>query len=61
MDGGRPPIEAIQFNQEDLMRLQSLDPVPYNENLREKKRSLPMFQLIESLSLMMTLLFKTLG
>ena len=33
---GRPPIEAILFNQEDLMRLRSLDHVAYNENLRKK-------------------------
>ena len=42
VDAGRPPIEAILFNQEDIMRLQSLDHVAYNENLR-KKRFLPMF------------------
>ena len=36
MDAGRPPIEAILFNQEDLMRLRSLDHVAYNENLRKK-------------------------
>ena len=35
MDAGRPPIEAILFNQEDLMRLRSLDHVAYNENLRK--------------------------
>ena len=36
VDAGRPPIEAILFNQEDLMRLRSLDHVAYNENLRKK-------------------------
>ena len=36
VDAGRPPIEAIPFNQEDIMRLQSLDHVAYNENLRKK-------------------------
>ena len=36
VDAGRPPIEAILFNQEDIMRLQSLDHVAYNENLRKK-------------------------
>ena len=36
MDAGHPPIEAILFNQEDIMRLQSLDHVAYNENLRKK-------------------------
>ena len=36
MNVGRPPIEAILFNQEDVMRLQSLDHVAYNENLRKK-------------------------
>ena len=36
MDAGCPPIEAILFNQEDLMRLRSLDHVAYNETLRKK-------------------------
>ena len=36
MDAGRPPIEAILFNQGDIMRLQSLDHVAFNENLRKK-------------------------
>ena len=36
VDGGRPPIERILFNQEDIMRLRSLDHVAYNENLRKK-------------------------
>ena len=36
MDAGHPPIEAILFNQEDLMHLRSLDHVAYNENLRKK-------------------------
>ena len=35
VDAGRPPI-AILFNQEDIMRLQSVDHVAYNENLRKK-------------------------
>ena len=30
VDAGRPPIEAILFNQEDIMRLRSLDHVAYN-------------------------------
>src|SRR3954471_4821139 len=30
VDAGRPPIEAILFNQEDMMRLQSLDHIAYN-------------------------------
>src|SRR6187399_2009981 len=36
VDAGRPPIEAILFNQEDLMRLRSPDHVAFNENLRKK-------------------------
>ena len=36
VEAGRPPIEAILFNQEDIMRLRSLDHVAYNENLRKK-------------------------
>ena len=36
VDGGRPPIEAILFDQEDIRRFQSLDYVAFNENLRKK-------------------------
>ena len=36
VDVGRPPIEAIFFYQEDIMRLRSLDHVDFNENLRKK-------------------------
>ena len=36
MDAGRPPIEAILFDQEEIMRFQSLDYVAFNENLRKK-------------------------
>ena len=36
VDDGRPPIEAILFNQEDIMCLQSLYYVAFNENLRKK-------------------------
>ena len=36
VDAGGPPIEAILFNQEDIMCLQSLDRVAFNENLRKK-------------------------
>ena len=36
VDAGRPPIEAILFDQEDIMRFQSLDYVAFNENLRKK-------------------------
>src|SRR3990170_2822023 len=36
VDGGCPPIEGILFNQEDIMRLRSLDHVAYNENLRKR-------------------------
>ena len=39
VDAGRPPIEAILFNQEDIMHLQSQDHVAYNENLRKKVRT----------------------
>ena len=35
VDASRPPIEAILFNQEYIMRLQSLDHVAYNENLKK--------------------------
>ena len=36
VDAGRPPIEAILFNEEDLMRLRSPDHVAFSENLRKK-------------------------
>ena len=36
MDACRPPIEAILFDQEEIMRFQSLDYVAFNENLRKK-------------------------
>ena len=36
VDAGRPPIEAILIHQEDIMRLQSLDHVAFNENLRKE-------------------------
>ena len=36
VDVGRPPTEAILFNQEDLMRLRSPYHVAFNENLRKK-------------------------
>ena len=36
VDASHPPIEAILFNQEDMMRLQSLDHIAYNENLMKK-------------------------
>ena len=36
MDAGRPPIESILFDQEEIMRFQSLDYVAFNENLRKK-------------------------
>ena len=36
VDSSHPPIEDILFNQEDMMRLQSLDHIAYNENLRKK-------------------------
>ena len=36
VDAGRPPIEAILFDQEEIMRFQSLDHVAFNENLRKK-------------------------
>ena len=36
VDGGRPPIEGVLFNQEEIMRLRSLDHVAYNENLRKR-------------------------
>ena len=36
VDGGRPPIEGILFNQEDIMRLRSLDHVAQNEKLRKR-------------------------
>ena len=36
MDAGRPPIEAILFDQEEIRRFQYLDYVAFNENLRKK-------------------------
>ena len=36
MDAGRPPIESILFDQEEIMRFQSLDYVAFNENLRKR-------------------------
>ena len=36
VDVGRPPIEAILFDQEEIMRFQSLDYVAFNENLRKR-------------------------
>ena len=36
MDVGRPPIEAILFDQEEIRRFQSSDYVAFNENLRKK-------------------------
>ena len=45
VDAGRPPIEAILYDQEEFGRFQSSDYVAFNENL--KKRFLPMCWLIE--------------
>ena len=36
VDVGHPPIEAILFDQEEIMRFQPLDYVAFNENLRRK-------------------------
>ena len=36
VDAFRPPIEAILFDQEEIMRFQSLDYVAFNENLRKR-------------------------
>ena len=36
VDAGRPPIETILFDQEEIMRFQSLEYVAFNENLRKK-------------------------
>ena len=36
MDDGRPPIESILFDQEEIMRSQSIDYVAFNKNLRKK-------------------------
>src|SRR3954470_19625592 len=36
VDAGCPPIEAILFDQEEIMRFQYLDYVAFNENLRRK-------------------------
>ena len=36
MDACRPLIEAILFDQEEIMRFQSLDYVAFNENLRKR-------------------------
>ena len=47
VDASHPPIEAILFNQEDMMRLQSLDHIAYNENLRKK---VPAVVLVDKIS-----------
>ena len=36
VDAGRPPIEAILYDQEEFRRFQSSDYVAFNENLRKK-------------------------
>ena len=36
VDAGRPPIEAILFDQEEIRHFQSLDYVAFNEHLRKK-------------------------
>ena len=36
VDACRPPIEVILFDQEEIMRFQSLDYVAFNENLRKR-------------------------
>ena len=36
VDTGRPPIEAVLFDQEEIRRFQSLDYVAFDENLRKK-------------------------
>ena len=36
VDACRPPIEAILFDQEEIMCFQSLDYVAFNENLRKR-------------------------
>ena len=36
VDAGRPPIEAVLFDQEEIRRFQSSDYVAFNENLRKK-------------------------
>ena len=36
MDAGRPPIEAILFDQEEIMCFQYLHFVAFNENLRKR-------------------------
>ena len=36
MDAGRPPIEVILFDQEEIRHFQSLDYVAFNQNLGKK-------------------------
>ena len=36
VDAGRPSIEAILFDQEEIMRFQSLDYVAFNQNFKKK-------------------------
>ena len=36
VDAGRPPIETILFDPEEIMRFQSLDYVAFNETLRKR-------------------------
>ena len=47
VDAGHPPVEAILFNQKDMMRLQSLDHVAYNGNLR---KNVPSDVLVDKIS-----------
>ena len=50
VDASRPPIEAILFNQEGMMRLQSLDHIAYNENLGKKVPADVLFDRISELN-----------
>ena len=51
VDAGRPPIETILFDQEEIMRFQSLDYAAFNELGYS-------LELIEFLNLMMIWLFE---
>ena len=47
VDAGRPPIETILFDQEEIMRFQSLDYIAFNENLR---KNVPTDVLVDKIS-----------
>ena len=59
VDVGRPPIEAILYDQEEFRRFQSADYVALMKTL--EKRFLPMSWLIALTNLIMSLVFETMS